>query len=82
MRHHLVFAAMFASLALAVAGSSPAAAQDYPWCLQGKDWGYPGLCYFWSYPQCMASASGTISYCGINPRVAFARPPRGYWPAY
>jgi uncharacterized protein DUF3551 len=47
-------------------------AQDYPWCLQGQDYGYPGLCHFWTYNQCQATASGTFSYCGINPRVAFA----------
>jgi Protein of unknown function (DUF3551) len=56
---------------------SPSLAQDYPWCLQGKDYGYPGLCQFVSYPQCQATASGTFSYCGINPRFAFAPPPDG-----
>jgi hypothetical protein len=59
---------------------SSTAAQDYPYCLQGKDWGLPGLCYFWSYQQCMASASGTFSYCGINPRFAFFHPQPGRWP--
>ena len=56
---------------------SPSLAQDYPWCLQGKDYGYPGLCQFVSYPQCQATASGTFSYCGFNPRFAFAPPPDG-----
>ena len=41
---------------------------DYPWCLHGRIWGYPGLCNFTSYPQCQASASGTDAYCGANPR--------------
>ncbi|WP_082637429.1 DUF3551 domain-containing protein [Bradyrhizobium retamae] len=27
----------------------------------------------------MATASGTFSYCGINPLVAFAQQRRGYW---
>jgi len=56
---------------------SPASAQDR-YCLQGKDWGYPGNCEFSTYQQCMATASGTFSYCGINPRYAFARQYRGY----
>jgi hypothetical protein len=54
---------------------TPTLAHDYPWCLQGEDYGYPGLCQFVSYPQCQATASGTFSYCGINPRFAFAPPP-------
>jgi hypothetical protein len=57
---------------------SPASAQDYPYCLQGRDWGYPGNCQFSTYQQCLVTASGTFSYCGINPRVAFARQYRGY----
>jgi hypothetical protein len=76
-----LFSAVAAVVVLAAVGPNSAAAQDYPYCLQGKDWGYPGLCYFWSYQQCLASASGTLSYCGINPRYAFARPPR-YWRPY
>ena len=72
---------LFAVSAVAVltaAASFPAAAQDYPYCLQGRDWGYPGLCHYWSYEQCMASASGTFAYCGINPRFAFARQRQGH----
>jgi len=67
---------------LTVAGSASASPlmdyYDYPYCLQGKDWGYPGLCHFWTYQQCLATASGTFSYCGINPRSAFARQPLRY----
>lgn len=47
---------------------------DMPYCLQGRDYGMPGLCEFSSYEQCEATASGTFSYCGINPRFAFAQP--------
>jgi hypothetical protein len=55
----------------------PASAQpndpyDYPYCIQGHDYGLPGLCRFRSYLECEATASGTLSYCGINPRFAFA----------
>ena len=45
------------------------------YCLQGRIWGYPGNCQFSSYAQCMATASGTNAYCGINPMYAFARQP-------
>jgi hypothetical protein len=76
-----LFSAVSAVAVLAVVAPNSAAAQDYPYCLQGNEWGYPGLCYFWSYQQCLASASGTFSYCGINPRYAFARQPR-YWRPY
>lgn len=47
------------------------------YCLQGRPWGYPGNCQFSSYAQCMATASGTDAYCGINPRHAFVGPRRG-----
>src|SRR5580693_10201492 len=68
----LIFATLAASTILA-GGVSPAAAYDYAYCLQGRTWGYPGNCEFTSYQQCLASASGTGAYCGINPRVAFAQ---------
>jgi Protein of unknown function (DUF3551) len=60
---------------------SPLAYEGAPnsYCLQGKQWGYPGNCQFSSYVACMATASGTDSYCGINPRNAFAR---AYRPRY
>jgi hypothetical protein len=70
--------AMLAMLALlatgaTMAGSGPAAATDYPWCLQGRGWGVPGDCSYRSYAECMATASGRALYCNINPRVAFGR---------
>ena len=73
----LIGAAAFAGLALAALTALPASAQasdpyDYPYCLQGRDYGLPGLCQFTSYAQCQATASGTPSYCGLNPRFAFA----------
>ena len=63
----------------------PWAYQSAPnsYCLQGRIWGYPGNCQFSSYAQCMATASGTDAYCGINPQYAFARQRRGdYRPRY
>ena len=77
-----LFAAIFVVAMLTAAGSNPAAADDYPYCLQGRDWGWPGICNFSTYQQCLASGSGTGSYCGINPRYAFAAQRRGYWQGY
>ncbi len=71
--------AVLATLSTLIAAGSivPAAAQGIQdrYCLQGRQWGYPGNCQFSSYGQCMASASGTDAYCGVNPR-AYARGPR------
>jgi Protein of unknown function (DUF3551) len=72
----LIFATM---LAVAGLGSSAASAQDYPYCLQGREYGYPGNCQFTSYAQCEATASGTFSYCGTNPRFYY-QSPRGRRP--
>ena len=54
-----------------LAGSAPAAAGDYPWCVQGREVGYPGDCSYSTYQQCQASASGRYASCGVNPLVAF-----------
>jgi Protein of unknown function (DUF3551) len=75
----LVLIATLGVLSLAPSAASAGAFDffdrpDYPYCLQGKDYGLPGLCQFNSYEQCEATASGTFSYCGINPRFAFAQP--------
>ena len=56
---------------------APAVTVPDRYCLQGRIWGYPGNCQFSSYAQCMATASGTDAYCGINPQYAFARQRRG-----
>ena len=44
--------------------------QDGYWgsrfCLQGRDWGYPGLCQFSTYQSCQATASGTLSARGAS----------------
>jgi len=81
MRRNVSLAIFATVSALTVAGSmtsAPAAEsiQD-SYCLQGRKWGIPGNCQFSSYQQCMATASGTDAYCGINPMKAFARQRRG-----
>jgi Protein of unknown function (DUF3551) len=74
----LAMVAAAAAGAATVATSAPAAAYDYPYCLQGRDTGVPGDCSYSSYAQCMASASGRIAYCNVNPRFAYGQQlPRG-----
>jgi hypothetical protein len=62
------------------ASAQPSDPYDYPYCLQGGDYGLPGLCQFTSYLQCQATAWGTRSYCGPNPRFLYLGQPRGRWP--
>ncbi|KGJ65299.1 DUF3551 domain-containing protein [Bradyrhizobium diazoefficiens] len=59
---------------LSVVFSGPAqAAEADRYCLRGRNWGFPGNCQFATRPQCLAAASGTNAYCGINPRYAAPR---------
>ncbi|WKA27045.1 DUF3551 domain-containing protein [Bradyrhizobium roseum] len=53
------------------ASAHSTAPYDYAYCLQGKNYGLPGLCQFTSYQQCMTTASGTTAFCAKNPRLAF-----------
>ena len=77
---------MLALLALSTVGvatmavSGPAAAFDYPYCIQGRGVGIPGDCSYRTYGECLATASGRDVYCNVNPRVAFRQPlpRRGY----
>ena len=73
----LAIMTVLAAGAASFASPTPAKAYDYPWCIQGGGWGYPGECSYQTYEQCMATASGRFVYCGINPRVAFERAYRG-----
>ncbi len=73
----LAILALSAAGAATISGSGPAAAYDYPWCVQGRGVGIPGDCSYRTYAQCMASASGRLAYCNVNPRAAFGREPRG-----
>jgi Protein of unknown function (DUF3551) len=74
MRNAMLAILVLSAAAVAtVAGSSPAAAYDYAYCLQGRGIGVPGECSYTSYGQCMASASGRGLYCNVNPRVAFGQ---------
>lgn len=66
----LAFATLAGVLAL---NAGAATARDYRFCLkQGFEAG-PGTCYYDTYAQCQASASGRNAYCDVNPRVAFGQ---------
>ncbi|EFI50186.1 DUF3551 domain-containing protein [Afipia sp. 1NLS2] len=63
---------LFAALALSAYASldiTPAAAQEYPYCIRGRD--YPGFgdCSYPSYAACAAAASGRFAYCERNPFI-------------
>lgn len=75
----VLLATAAATMIAALGSIAPAAAQDR-YCLQGRRWGYPGNCQFATYGQCMAAASGTDAFCGVNPRHAFAR--QRHWHRY
>ena len=62
---------MLACFAALLSTVQPAAAAKY--CLQNRQWGFPGNCQFASRQQCMATAAGTGATCGINPRYARRR---------
>ena len=71
LRHSIALAGVVAATLLSLAPS--AQAQDYPWCVQGRGVGYPGDCSYSTRPQCLASASGRLVSCGINPRFAYGQ---------
>ena len=81
MRKTLLLIMITTGLAL-FSSTPPAAALDYPWCVQGKGVGYPGDCSYSTRAQCMASASGRNVGCGVNPRVAFGQQRRGRFDRY
>jgi hypothetical protein len=76
MRHLFQPLVLTASVVTLLATAQPVLAQGDKYCLQGRQWGYPGNCEFSSYRQCMATASGTEAGCGINPLHAYARQAR------
>jgi hypothetical protein len=65
-----IFNAIVVLATLASISVGDAAQRRY--CLQGGTWGFPGNCQFSTLQQCRASAAGTFSSCGVNPR--YARP--------
>jgi hypothetical protein len=58
---------LLALFAISAAGAlDAAAAQNYPYCLRGCDFG-AGDCSYYTYWQCQAAASGREAWCDANP---------------
>jgi hypothetical protein len=65
--------AVVALAGIAMFGTGSAEARDYRYCLvEGRYATGPGTCYYDTYAQCMATASGLRAYCQVNPVFAFA----------
>lgn len=72
----LALVTVLAAGTASMVGSAPAAAFDYPYCLQGRGVGIPGDCSYPTYAACQMAASGRALTCNINPRVAFGQQPQ------
>ena len=72
----LAMLVLLAAGSATMAGPTPAAAYDYPYCVQGRGVDIPGDCSYQTHQQCMASASGRGVYCNVNPRAALNEQPR------
>ena len=70
----LAILVLSASGIASLAGSVPASAHDYPWCVRSAEFDYNPDCSFRTFAQCMASASGRPASCYFNPRFAYGRP--------
>jgi hypothetical protein len=79
MRDLIIALAAVTALGTGAAVSSPAAASEFAYCMQGKDAGFPGDCQYRSYAECKASASGRGEDCAINPRYAYSRQQNRAW---
>jgi hypothetical protein len=79
MRTLIIALAAVSAFGAAAAVSSPVKAQEYAYCMQGKDAGFPGDCQYRSYAECKASASGRGEDCAINPRSAYNRQRNRAW---
>jgi hypothetical protein len=72
--HKFLLAAAFTGFAGSFLVLAPSAAQarDYPYCIKGEFYaGGIGDCSFDTYQQCLATASGRIAYCDVNPFYHF-----------
>ena len=70
MRKTIGAAAFVAMMFTALPGSAqPNDPYDYPYCLQGKDYGVPGLCQFTSYRSAWRRHTGN---CNCGRKLMFA----------
>jgi hypothetical protein len=71
MRYAVLTAMALTGFAVFGTGSAEAR-PPFRYCLtEGFGFG-PGTCYYDTYAQCQASASGRRGYCQLNPVYAFA----------
>ena len=70
MTNFLSYGLVLTALALA---ASPAAAQGRPWCFSesGSRGSGAVTCTFYSFEQCLATASGIGGSCGPNPYPSY-----------
>lgn len=68
------------ALALALTGlalqTEPAAAREYPFCIQSRDTTGHGDCRFATFEQCQAAIRGIRGGCYANPWVQYEEPIR------
>ncbi|WP_249144696.1 DUF3551 domain-containing protein [Bradyrhizobium lablabi] len=78
MRKFVLAAAWVSAFAALTAVPAQAIGVRYPFCIQGDE--YPGFsaCYFETYEQCQATASGRRLYCLQNPFYAGDNDRRSY----
>ena len=61
----IIFLAFVISAIVFFTGLRAASAKDYPYCIQGDDFG-AGECIFSTHAQCQAAASGRTAFCTEN----------------
>lgn len=67
MKRLVIAVTLLGSICVATAAS----ARDYPFCLREGGEAGPGTCYYQSFAQCRAAASGRYADCYSNPRMAY-----------
>ena len=72
MRNLLLAAVALGTVASIAVIASPVQARDYPFCIKSADYDSAvGDCSFYTYEQCLATASGRRAYCDTNPFYAY-----------
>jgi hypothetical protein len=76
MKTFLLSLSAAASIAMAATAltTSPARAQEYPWCASASQFGGVPACSFSTLEQCQAFLSGQAGYCQQNTRAASPAP--------
>jgi hypothetical protein len=76
MKTFLLSFSAAASIAMAATAlaTSPARAQEYPWCANASQFGGAPLCSFATLEQCQAFLSGQAGFCQQNARAAAQTP--------